>query len=564
MRKVSELPYKRVQAQDVLAHIDAGTQKATHAKSGKELAQARTEVLRELFHYQTMAALAEARFTLNTRDAYYTAEKEYYDETAPKVSSTYIKFENAFLHNEHVQDATAYCNPIVLERYRLDVQCNSDEAVPHKIEENRIVTEYTKLMAETLFSFRGENMPLSALRKYFFHPDRAVRKEAYTVLGNTLAGIGDRLDDIYDRLVKVRTRIARVLGYDNYVALGDNIMGRFAFSRHDLHTFRENVLRDIVPMVSELKKALRKKLRIQDDFMLYDNDTYFPQGNPTPVSDAQGIFAAGKAMYADMSRDTGEFFDYMLQTDAFDVFPREGKWGGGYCTSFVDYRQPFILANFNGTSDDVDVLTHEAGHAFADYMLYKQGHDAELNVGGMETAETHSMSMEFFAYKYMRSFFGDRAEDYKYAHLFEALNFLPYGTIVDYFQEEVYAHPDMTSKERNELWNELERKFRPWMTTQGIPYLEKGTRWQYQMHIFENPLYYIDYCLAQSVALQFLLKSQEDYDKAFAAYIELLRQGGERDFPTLVRQAGLRSPFAPGALHEIAQNAKQLLLQWEK
>lgn len=197
-------------------------------------------------------------------------------------------------------------------------------------------------------------------------------------------------------------------------------------------------------------------------------------------------------------------------------------------------------------------------------MLYKQNRDLELNVGGMETAETHSMSMEFFCYKYMSDFFGDRADDYRYAHLFDALSFLPYGTIVDYFQELVYTHPEMTPSERNALWNKLESEFRPWLQTAGIPYLENGTRWQYQMHIYENPLYYIDYCLAQSVALQFLLYSRSDYAAAFDAYLALVQKGGEEDFPRLVTNARLRSPFEDGALREIAQNATQLLHTFRK
>ncbi len=564
MQKVSELRYERVALEEVIEHIRACTRKATDARNGRELAEARTECLGMLFHFQTMSALSFTRFSLNTRDRFYADEKDYYDEAVPQTEGEYAKFQRAFLQNPHMKESEAYLNPLVLQHYALAVKCNSDQAVPYKVEENKIVTEYTKLMAETLFPFEGEELPLSALRKYFTHADRAVRQKAYETLGRTLAGIGDTLDDLFDRLVKVRTKTARVLGYDNFVALGDNLLGRISFDRNMLHAFRDNVKKDIVPAVARLKENVRRALSLDGPFMLYDNDSYFANGNPAPVLNAQQMFEAGKTMYADMGKETGAFFDFMLQTDAFDVFPREGKWGGGYCTSFADYRQPFILANFNGTSGDVDVLTHEAGHAFADYMTYRQNHDLELNVGGMETAETHSMSMEFLCYKYMDAFFGNRADDYRYAHLCDALTFLPYGTIVDYFQEEVYSNPDMTPAQRNALWNKLESEFRPWLTAEGIPYLEKGTRWQYQMHIFETPLYYIDYCLAQSVALQFLARSQADYAGAFEAYVRLLKQGGNKTFPALVTDAGLVSPFEKGALAGIAADAEKLLQAYKK
>ncbi len=558
LQKVGDLPYERVNADYVIKEIQTCTAEVAKAKSGCELAELRQKCLKPLLHFSSMASLSFARFTLNTRDGFYTAEKDYYDETGPKIDAEYVKFQREFLKNPHVKEAEKYLNPLVIRHYELSVKCTSDKAVPYKIEENKIITEYTKLMAETLFEYNGEKLPLSALKKYFTDKDRAVRKSAYDALGNTLGTIGDKLDDIYDRLVKVRTQTARVLGYNDYSELGDNLMGRISYNRSDIKAFRENVLRDIVPAVTKLKEAVAKRLNISD-FMLYDNDTYFTCGNPAPVIDAEHMFKAARDMYRSMSDETGEFFDYMVATDAFDVFPREGKWGGGYCTSFSDYRQPFILANFNGTSADVDVLTHEAGHAFAEYEIYKQNHDLELNVGGMETAETHSMSMEFFCHKYIDKFFGERARDYKYSHIADALSFIPYGTIVDYFQELVYKNPDMTKAERNELWNKLESEFRPWLSVKGIPYIENGTRWQYQMHIYESPMYYIDYCLAQSVALQFLFASRENFDKAFNAYTNLLKQGGEKEFPALVTEAGLNSPFKQGALKKISEKAQKLL-----
>lgn len=557
-KKVNELEYRRVDAETLIAEIGKLTKKAASAKSAETLAAVRAECRTHMSHFITMSALAEARFTLNTRDAFYSAEHEYYDEQAPAVQNAYADFMRAFLACPAVKDVGKHINPLVVRQYELAVRCTSEETVPMAVEENRLTTEYTKLMSETTFSFRGKFLPLSALKKYFTDADRATRAEAYAVAGSTLSAVSADLDGIYDRMVHVRDRMARTLGYDNFVALGDNRMGRISYGRRDIDTFRENVRAAVVPVVARLKKRTAEALGI-DRIRLYDNDTSFAQGNPAPVLSPEEMFAAGRTMYHAMSKETGEFFDFMLETDAFDVFPREGKWGGGYCTSFPDYRQPFILANFNGTSGDVDVLTHEAGHAFADYTMYKLGHDTELNVGGMETAETHSMSMEFFCWKYIDAFFGDRGRDYRFMHLADALTFLPYGTIVDRFQELCYRSPDLSPAERNALWLGLEGEFRPYLSAEGIPYFEKGTRWQYQMHIYENPLYYIDYCLAQTVALQFLLKSVDDYDGAFGAYYRFLSQGGEKEFPALVREAGLKSPFEVGALADTAARAEALL-----
>jgi len=241
----------------------------------------------------------------------------------------------------------------------------------------------------------------------------------------------------------------------------------------------------------------------------------------------------------------------MLEAEAFDVESREGKWGGGYCTAFPDYKQPFILANFNGTASDLDVITHEFGHALASNFVFNGG-EREIGIGGMETAECHSMSMEFFAYPYAESFCGELSAKYKYKHLLSALTFIPYGVIVDEFQHEIYEKPEMTPEERKALWLRLEKKYRPYLSYDGIPYLEEGTRWQYQMHIYESPFYYIDYCLAQTVAFGFFARSREDYRAAFDAYLAFARRGGQDSFEELVEGAGLVSPFKDGALKEIA------------
>ncbi len=557
MQKVSELPYERVDGKEVVKRINECTQKAKLALSGEELVKLREECLKPISRFSTMANLAFTRFTLNTRDEFYCAEKDYYDETFPKVDAEFVKFKRAFTENAHIKEAAKFVNPLVIKQYELSAKCTNDKTVPLRVEENKIVTEYSKLMAETLYEYNGQKIPLASLRKYMADTNRNVRKAAYETLGKTLEAISDKLDDIFDRLVKVRTATAKALGYENFVELGDNLMGRISYNRDMLRAFRQNVKSDIVPAVAKLKTQLGKKLGI-NKFMLYDNDTYFENGNPAPVLNAQEMFEAANKMYHDMSGETGEFFDMMLKSEAFDVFPREGKWGGGYCEQFTDFKQPFILANFNGTSGDVDVLTHEAGHAFASYMSFVLEHDQDISLG-METAETHSMGMEFFCYKYMKDFFGDRADDYKHYHFFDAINFIPYGTIVDYFQELVYQNPEMTPAERNALWNRLEKEFRPWLNSDGIPYLEKGTRWQYQAHIFENPFYYIDYCLAQSVAVQFYFASRKDYSSAFEAYARFVKHGSQKEFPALVSEAGLCSPFENGALKEIAANAVKII-----
>ena len=558
--KVSELEYKRITLEEFSQEIRAIIAQVRDAASAAEVMAARERCNTLYIRLETAQALSYMRYSINTADEFYLAEKDYYDEMGPQAQSYLQEYTRAMLESpfrRELEESGAII-PLVFRSFEVELKSMSPEIIEDMIEENKLVSQYSQLMAAMEFEFRGEKLPRPMLMKYAKSPDRATRKEAYDVLGSTLKAHSGELDDIFHQLVQVRDRMAKKMGYENFVELGYYRMGRLCYGPDEVKKFRDNVRRDIVPVVSRLRTEVGKRLGV-DRLMVYDYDLIFPQGDPNPKGGKEEIFAAAKAMYHDMSKETGEFFDFMLETEAFDVESRKNKWSGGYCTSFMAYHQPFILANFNGTSGDVDVVTHEAGHAFADYTIARNKYLVELNVGGMETAETHSMSMEFFAWPYMENFFGEDAERYKFMHLLEALSFLPYGTIVDDFQRQVYENPRWSPEERKAAWRRLEAEFRPHISFDGVPYLEEGTRWQYQMHIFETPFYYIDYCLAQTAALQFLLESRKDYKDAFRRYVRLLSQGGEQVFTDLLQEADLRSPFEEGALQEVAREIEALL-----
>ena len=554
--KIKDMEYKRALKEDAIASIVRCTEMVENAKSGKDLLVAREEYNKDSEFLGTMVRLAHTRLNLNSRDEFYAAEMNYYNEALPEIQMYDIKFSKAFLSSPYLDEAKKELNPLIITMMELSLKTADERILAEMQQENALCTEYGKFVSELTYEFRGEKLTLGALRKYMQDPDRATRKEAYDSLGKTLGQNGEYIDNLFDKMVKVRHAMATKLGYENYVELGYNIMQRTCYDKELVSIFRQNVLNDIVPVVTELKNEIAKKLGI-DELKLYDDNTY-SENDPSPILDAEGILEAGRQMYHEMCPETSAFIDMMFESDAFDVLSREGKWTGGYMTSFPLYKQPFIFANFNGTTADVDVITHEAGHAFA-YYVGADDMTPELQLGGMETAETHSMSMEFFAWKYMDKFFGEGAKAYKYKHLFSALAFIPYGIIVDYFQQRVYENPEMAPAQRNELWRELESKFRPWMNACGIEYLENGTRWQYQNHIFQSPFYYIDYCLAQVIAFQFLKMSNEDYDSALKTYIAHAARTGNYGITDLVKLAGLKSPFEQGALSEIASSCKDML-----
>lgn len=553
--KIKDIPYKRYEKESMEKAFARFFEENANAKCANDVMEARARLLKEMDILGTELSVAYFRYTINTRDEFYLQEQEYYDEVMPIYGGLMSKYADAMLNSPFRTELEKLLPETCFLNYECAKRANDERIIEERQEENSIVTEYSQLMSCITTDWRGEQKTISFIRGFMEDEDRNVRREAALAVDRALAANADKLDDIYDRLVKVRDRMAKKLGYDNFIQLGYYRMSRIDYNREMVERFRENVVEDLVPIVYSLKNDVKDRLGL-DTFRFYDNDVY-PVGVPRPYVNGEELLLAAKDMYNEMSPVTGAFMEKMLEAEAFDVVARDGKWGGGYCTNLPLYNQPIILANFNGSSGDVDVVTHEYGHALAMNFVKDYG-DSEADIGSSETAETHSMSMEFFAWKYIDKFFKN-VNAYKYKHLAAALSFIPYGCIVDEFQHIVYEHPELTPAERNEAYLALEKKYRPYLSYEDLPYLSKGTRWQYQMHIYESPFYYIDYCLAQVISLEFLSESQKDYDDALNRYFEHAKRGGQYAFNKLVLLAGLKSPFELGALKEVAETSIKII-----
>lgn len=556
--KVKDLPYKRCTLEQVTEAFNAFMDAVKNATCADDVIKARNEILLPAFDtFSTMESLSNSRFTLNTRDEFYNAEVEYYNEITPIVSGYSTKYSDYMLNSPFRKELQQKLGDVLYRTFEVSKKAYDDVIEKEVQQENAISMEYQKLMSQMACKWNGEDKPLSFVRGFLEDEDRSVREKAAFSIGEALKANSEALDDIYDRLVKVRDKMAKKMGYKNFTELGYYRMGRIDYDRDMVEKFRANVKKSIVPVVAKLKADVAKKLGI-DKVMFYDDTVYSKGEVPKRTMSVDDFFKAASSMYNEMDGDLGKFFDTMVRREAFDVEARDGKWGGGYCTNFRTFKQIFILANFNGASGDIDVITHEFGHAIAmNYALERE--NDELGIGGNETAECHSMSMEFLAWPWMDKFFGGLADAYRRKHLCDSLTFIPYGCMVDEFQHIVYDNPEMTPAERKAAWRDLEKQYRPYMCFDGIPYLEEGTRWQYQMHIYESPFYYIDYCLAQTVALGFLALSKENYSLALEKYKQLCKAGGSKFFSQLIKDTTVAYPFGDGTLDKLADKVGDIL-----
>lgn len=554
--KISQIPYVRPDKDKLLGELATFKQRFENAQTVAEFYAVHDDYKAFSEKAFTPFHIVPIRFSQDTRSEFYTAEQDYLDEILPEISVATAEIANCYLNSPFRTELEKRFPKVMFINLQMAVDSNDPRLVEDRIEENKLTTAYRKLMSNIMVDFNGEKLPLSGLGKYYTHNDRNVRKQAFEALGSVIEQNKAQLDDIYDKLVAVRTRMGQKLGFENFSKLGYMQMQRNCYTKEDIAKFRENVLKYIVPLSNKIRQKVADDLGI-DKMYIYDHSV-FTQNEPRPVGTPDELFQKASQMYNEMSPETGKLFDTMVESECFDVMSREGKSGGGYCDGLPEIQLPFIFANWNGSAGDIDVLTHEFGHAFEFYKSFFIESDFLSSIS-METAEVHSMSMEFLAYPWIDKFFGEQTDDYKFTHIGGAITFIPYGTIVDYFQQTCYDNPNMTPDERNAFYNKLEKQFIPCMTTDGIVALQDGRRWQRQAHIYESPFYYIDYCLAQFTALQFLALSQEDYDSAFAKYNKFLDFGGTKTFVELLQECGLKSPFEEESFKMVVDVCEKIL-----
>ncbi|WP_097028321.1 M3 family oligoendopeptidase [Clostridium peptidivorans] len=556
--KFSEFKYQRPNIEEVKGKFNVLLQEFKNSDTLEKQDKIMEDINKLRSEFESMAQIAEIRHTIDTTDKFYEEEQDFFDNNMPLYEEVISDYYKALISSKFKDELEAKWGVQLFDMARLSIKTFSSEVISDLQEENKVSSEYTKLLASAKIIFEGEERNLAQMAPFMQSQDRDMRKTASEAKYKFFEEHEKEFDDIYDRLVKIRTRIAKKLGYNNFVELAYDRMLRTDYNKDMVKNFRKQVKESIVPVCQELVEKQRKRLNLSK-MNYYDLDFKFKAGNAKPHGDAAFMVNNAKNMYNELSKETGEFFDFMVKGELLDLVAKKGKASGGYCTYISEYKSPFIFSNFNGTSGDVDVLTHEAGHAFQVYSS-RAYEIPEYQFPTYEACEIHSMSMEFFTYPWMNLFFEEETEKYKFAHLADALLFIPYGVSVDEFQHEVYERPDMTPEERKATWRNIEKKYLPHKNYEENDFLEKGGYWQQQRHIYESPFYYIDYTLAQLCAFQYYVWSQENREKAWQSYVKLCKLGGSKSFLNLVKEAGLKSPFEDGTVKEVVDKIKEELL----
>ena len=521
--------------------------------------ETQNEIIKKINHIRSfvdsMASLVHIRHSIDTLDEFYIEEMNFIDENGPIYEGLIAQYYKALIGSKFKTELEETWGKQIFRLAQMQIKTFSEDIVPDMVEENKLVTEYNKLIASAKLDFEGEIRNLSQMTPFMQSEDRLIRKHAYDTVYGFFEENEAEFDRIFDELVHLRDKMAKTLGFENYVEMGYKRLNRSDYDDKMVDNYRKQVYEDLVPLVSELKDRQRIRLGL-NELKYYDEPLEFSSGNAAPKGDAQWIINNGKEMYKELSVESDEFFTFMVERELLDLESKKGKMSGGYCTTIPDYKSPFIFSNFNGTSGDIDVLTHEAGHALQSYM--SMGFELpEYGFPTYEACEIHSMSMEFITWPWMKLFFEEEVEKYKFSHLTGAINFIPYGVTVDEFQHFVYENPDATPEERKTKWREIEEKYMPFRDYEDNRILNRGAYWFKQGHIFSTPFYYIDYTLAQVCAFQFWVKDRENHIKAWEDYITLCKAGGSMSFLELVELGNLDNPFVDGTIKRVVGPLKE-------
>lgn len=553
--KFTDFPYERVEIENTCNIINSLTEKIKVSMNLEDIKMFIQKINEEKSNFNSNSTICSIRNSVNTTDRFYEAEQEYYDMNYPKLSSSLTKLSKVLLNHPLRLALENFYGKHWFNMMEVELKVFDDVIMDELVKESQLCTKYNKLLASCQIEYDGKINNLSQISKYANSKDASVRKEVALLVDSFFASHEEQIDGIYDDLVKVRTSMAQKMGYENYLEFGYARMQRTDYNYKEVASYRKQVVSTLVPVCRTLIEQQAKRIQIENP-QAYDLVLEFLDGNPSPKGNMEQLVSTAMKMYSEMSEETKEFFTFMKENELMDLESKPGKQGGGYCTYIPKYQSPFIFANFNETKGDVDVLTHEAGHAFQCYQSSRLIENPDLIWPTMEACEIHSMSMEFFAYPWIEEFFKEDTVKYKISHMSGALTFIPYGCLIDHFQEEVYLNYEMSKEERKACFRKLEKMYTPMKKYDNQPMWNKGCLWYRQSHVFTSPLYYIDYTLAQVCALEFYLNSLDNKQEAWSNYLSLCRLGGSKPFLDLLKAAKLSNPFVDGS---IARTVERLL-----
>jgi oligoendopeptidase F len=479
------------------------------------------------------------RMTCHTDDA--AAKADYLameQQVMPRVKVLADALDRKFLASAPLGELDRTRYEVLIRRRRTQSELFRPENTDLQRQEAELQTQQQAIMGGISVEFDGRTLTLQQLGPYYESQDRGVRERAYRTALEARRQRWDALEGIFDRLVVLRTRMARNAGYTTYTPYRFLELGRYDYTETICHELGCAIAECVVPAVRDLDRRRARQLGLPA-LRPWDLDVD-PEGRPPlrPFATQRELVDLCRRIFRNVDPRFADEFEALVARDLLDLMSRPGKAPGGYQYQLEDERVPFIFANGVGVHHDVQTLLHEGGHAF--HSLLSRDHDLlAFRDYPIEMAETASMSMELLGLEHLTAAYGaeDAGRAYR-KHLDGVLRTLLWIASIDAFQHWVYGRPQHSREERRTAWLDIRRRFGGECDWSGLEDA-LAMQWIGQTHLFNHAFYYVEYAIAQIGALQVWRNYRRDPKGAVDAYRRALAMGGTRPLPELFAAAGV-------------------------
>ena len=486
----------------------------------------------------------------------------YVENIEPKLKPVAFQLQKKLLDSEFRSELTEPHFQLMLKKWQADVDIFREENIALQTEDTKLATEQGKLCGEMMIEFRGETYTPQQMGRFLEENDRGTREEAWKLITARRLEDREKFDDIFDKMVQLRHKIANNAGHGDYRSYMWQVKKRFDYTPDDCAQFGDSCETLIKPFLEDLAREAAsdlglEKLRPWDSAV---DPKLRPPLRPFEPGDIESFVEKTRRMFERISPQLSDMFSTMKLGETLDLDSRKGKRPGGYQCSLEKSRQPFIFMNAAGLQGDVETLLHEGGHAFHHLDACDHAPNVFVRHAPLEFCEVASMSMELLAADAYDEFYStEDAYRAKRKAIERALSVLPWVATIDLFQHWIYTHPDHTRDKRTAHWLHLRERFgsdvMDWTGYEDA----LASRWQSQSHLFGVPFYYIEYGIAEIGALQMWLQYKQDPEKALENYRNALKLGGTRALPELFEAAGLKFDFSAETIAPLVEAARQEL-----
>ena len=525
------------------------------AKSAEEQLKIIEEINAIRDNFFSMYWLSYINYLLDVNSDFWNEQENFFAKNDPIMNNLKLKYYAVLNNSEFKDELKSVIGDKVFRIAKLEVSLLSDEIIEDRIKEKELRNAYSKIIGSAKIKFREEELTLKQLSKYLSSLDREERIEASQKATEFFESVEEEIDNILDRLIKIRNNMARNLGFKSYTDMSYVEMRRLDYGRSEIESFRNQIVKYVVPFVGKLKELQKESLGL-DKLKYYDEGVLFKDGNQTPKGDTKWIVEQASKMYKEISPKLHYLFRKMVDENLMDLDSRQGKSSIGITTYIPNHKVPIFISSFNGTAGNIATLTHEFGHSFQLYSS-KDLKYYENWWPTFDTCEIHGESMNLLTLPYAKLFFDEDHQKYTYANLLGTLSNLCYISLIDEFQHAIYDEENLSIEGRKTRFRELEKKYMPWVDFEANDYLEKGNGWQKIDHIFSTPFYFIDHALGKAVALQFYAQVIENPNETWNKYIDFCALGGRYSFVESIESIGFKNPFEKDLIKDLVQKVEK-------